>query len=315
LWGNARLVEGNMWLVELPVGDIAYFALRLVLGGLVIVAAVVCLRFARQARREHWPWRLATAAGILLSAGCALSVCDAIDNVVLRPHDPVILASWTWFFLFDLPLPILALLLIAAWRERDLALAQVLRLSVTDALTGALNRRGFLERAATSIVQARRAGLPAALIMFDIDHFKAINDSYGHPAGDEVLCNVAKVLTATMRPGDLLGRIGGEEFAVFLWDSTVAAGIAIADRLRNHVRTGVTHPAGAGGQVTVSGGVAPAHGTLEPEIALSLTLTVADEALYAAKRAGRDRILGAQADITVSNVGTAARMEEETGKV
>jgi hypothetical protein len=72
LWGNARLVEDNMRLVELPVGDIAYFALRLVLSGLVIVAAIVCLLFSWQARREHWPWRLATAAGMLLSAGCAL---------------------------------------------------------------------------------------------------------------------------------------------------------------------------------------------------------------------------------------------------
>ena len=310
------MIEDNMRLVELPVGDIAYFALRLVLSGLVIVAATVCLRFVWQAWREHWPWRLAAAGGVLLSAGGALSVYDAIDNVLLRPHDPVILASWMWFFLIDLPLPVLALLLITAWRKRDLALAQLLRLSVTDALTGTLNRRGFLERAATSIVQARRAGLPAALIMFDIDHFKAINDSYGHPAGDEVLRNVAKALTAAMRPGDLLGRIGGEEFAVFLWDSTVATGISIADRLRNHVRTGVTHPAGVGRQVTVSGGVAPAHRTLEPETALSLTLTAADEALYAAKRKGRDRIVGAQAaDVTMLNVETAARMQEEKGNV
>ena len=183
---------------------------------------------------------------MLLAAAGTLSTYDAIDNILLRPDDPVMLASWLWFFLFDLPLPILALLLIAAWRERDLALAELSRLSVTDALTGALNRRGFLERAATSIAQAQRSGLPSALIMFDIDHFKAINDGYGHAAGDEVLRNVARALLLAMRPGDLLGRLGGEEFAVFLYDSTVVAGASIADRLRAHVRQGVAHPVGAG---------------------------------------------------------------------
>ncbi len=174
-------------------------------------------------------------------------------------------------------------------------MAELSRLSVTDALTGALNRRGFLERAATSIAQAQRSGLPAALIMFDIDHFKAVNDGYGHAAGDQVLRNVARALLLAMRPGDLLGRLGGEEFAVLLYDSTVVAGVSIADRLRVEVRTGVAHPAGADRQVTVSGGVASAHGAFESETALSLALTIADKALYAAKREGRDRITAAQA--------------------
>jgi diguanylate cyclase (GGDEF)-like protein len=169
----------------------------------------------------------------------------------------VLLASWLWFFQFDLPLPILALLLISAWRERDRALAELSRLSVTDELTGALNRRGFLDRAATSIAQAQRSGLPTTLISFDIDYFKAINDGYGHGAGDEVLRTVATALLLAMRPGDLLGRLGGEEFAVFLYDSTVAAGVSIADRLRIDVRTVVAHPAGAGRQVTMSGGLRP----------------------------------------------------------
>jgi diguanylate cyclase (GGDEF)-like protein len=284
-----------MRLVESPIGDIVYFALRLGLSGLVVAAAAICSRFAWQARRDHWPWRLAGAGGALLAAAGALSTYDAIDNVLLRPHDPLILASWLWFLLFDLPLPILALLLIAAWRERDRAMAELSRLSVTDALTGALNRRGFLERAATSIAQAQRSGLPTAQIMFDIDHFKAVNDGYGHAAGDEVLRNVARALLLAMRPGDLLGRLGGEEFAVLLYDSTVVAGVSIADRLRADVRAGVAHPAGVGRHVTVSGGVAPAHGAFESETALSLALTSADNALYAAKREGRDRIMAAQA--------------------
>ena len=287
------------------IGDIAYFALRVALSGLVVTAVASCLRFVRGARREHCPWRLAFAGGVLLAAAGTLSVYDAIDNVLLRPHDPVLLASWLWLFLFDLPVPILALLLIAAWRRRDRAEAELLRRSVTDALTSALNRRGFLERAAISIAQAQRADLPAAVIMFDIDHFKAINDGYAHRAGDEVLRSVANTLSLAMRPGDLLGRVGGDEFAVFLYDSTVAAAVSIADRLRAHVRTSVAHPAGAGRQVTMSGGVAPVHGRFEPETALSRALMMADDALYAGKLAGRDRIVAASAvDVGIdSSVG------------
>ncbi len=290
---GADWLGANMRLVESPVGDIAYFALRLALSGLVAAAMASCLQFAWRARRDRRPWRLAAAGGVLLAAAGTLSAYDATDNVLLRPHDPVILASWLWFFLFDLPLPIMALLLVAAWRVRDRALAELSRLSITDALTGALNRRGFLERASTSIAQARRSGLPTALIMFDIDYFKAINDGYGHAAGDEVLRNLARALLLAMRPGDLLGRLGGEEFAIFLYDSTVAAGVTIADRLRAHVQASVVHPAAAGRQVTVSGGVATVDGAFEPETALSLALTIADKALYTAKHEGRDRVVAA----------------------
>ncbi len=294
-----------MQLFGSPIDDIAYFSLRLALSGLVVAATASCFRFAWQAHHKHLPLRLAGAGGVFLSAAAALSVYDAVDNVMLRPHDPVLLANWLWLFLFDLPLPILALLLVAAWRERDRTLAELSRLSVTDALTGALNRRGFLESAATSIAQAQRSGLPAALIMFDIDKFKAINDGYGHHAGDEVLRNVAKVLSLSMRPGDLLGRVGGEEFVVFLYDSSVADGVLIADRLRVNVRMDTPHPAGAGSRVTVSGGVAAVRGGFEPETALLQAMTMADDALYVAKREGRDRVEAAQAGVG-SDVGPSA---------
>ena len=284
-----------MRLLDLPAGDIAYFSARLVLGGVAAAAAAASLRYSLQARSDRQEWRLAGAGCVLLVAAGVLSAYDAVDNALLRPHDPITMASWLWFLLFDLPLPIWALLLIAAWRARDRALAELSRLSVTDQLTAALNRRGFLNRAVPSIALARRSGQPSALIMFDIDRFKAINDAYGHAAGDDVLRGLVTVLSAGMRPGDLLGRLGGEEFAVFLHDATRATAVSIAQRLCDQVRTGVEHPAGAGRVVTVSGGVAPVPGGFEPEAALSLALTSADEALYAAKRGGRDRIVVARA--------------------
>jgi diguanylate cyclase (GGDEF)-like protein len=284
-----------MQFLELPVGDIAYFILRLVLSGLAAAAAVASFHYARDAHRDGTEWRLAGGGCVLLTAAGFLSAYDAIDNVLLRPHDPIGLASWAWFFLFDLLLPIWALLLISAWRERDRALAELSRLSVTDQLTGALNRRGFLNRAVPAIAQARRSGQPSAVVTFDIDHFKAINDDYGHAAGDDVLRGLVNVLSAGMRPGDLLGRFGGEEFVVFLHDSTGVTAVSIAQRLSVQVRIGVAHPAGAGRMVTVSGGVAPVQDGFEPEAELSLALTSADELLYAAKRGGRDRIVAARA--------------------
>ncbi len=280
-----------MLISTLPAGDIAYFILRIALSSLTAAAAARSLVFAWEAYHTGWPWRVACGGGGLLVAGALMSAIDAVDNVLLRPHDPIPVASWLWLFVFDLLLPVWTLLLVAAWRARDKALDELSRLSVTDQLTGALNRRGFFERAAAAIAQARRTGLPAALIMFDIDHFKAVNDGHGHAAGDAVLRGVVQELSGALRTGDLLGRLGGEEFAVFLPNSTATAAFATAERLRLQVQTGVEHPEGAASQITLSGGIAVVPVGLEPEAALVRALKVADDALYAAKETGRNRVM------------------------
>ena len=128
-----------------------------------------------------------------------------------------------------------------------------------------------------------------------------------------MLCGLVTVLSAALRPGDLLGRLGGEEFAVFLHESTGTAAVSIAERLCDQVRSGVVHPAGTGGAVTVSGGVAPVPEHFEPEAALSLALSEADEALYAAKRGGRDRIVTAPTAIAAAGSLIGAYMTEGAG--
>jgi diguanylate cyclase (GGDEF)-like protein len=289
----------------MPISDAVYFIIRLVVSASVLLAAQSSLRVARRQYDLGRPWHIAaTGAALLLTAG-ALSTFDAIDNILLRPTDPIHPKDWWWLLLFDTLVPIWAFLVITAWRERDRALTELLRLSATDQLTGALNRRGFLERAASSIAQGRRSGVHPSVIMMDLDHFKAINDTYGHAAGDEVLRNSVAVLLATMRHGDLLGRVGGEEFAVLLHDATADAAASIADRLRLQVRSNVQHPGGAGNSVTISGGVAPVSGAFEPEVALSVALTKADEALYQAKCAGRDRIVLAAANEATPDLPSA----------
>lgn len=279
--------------MELPSAGLAYFWLRLALSGGAGAAAIAVLRFAWRAHREGRPWQWTATWGVMLSAAAVLSAYDAIDNELLRPNDPITLASWLWFVLFDLPMPILAFLLVLAWGTRDRALAELSILSVTDQLTGVINRRGFFERAIAAIAKSRRAALPTAVVVFDIDRFKVINDNYGHAAGDEVLRILSGTLSSAIRPGDILARLGGEEFVVFLHDSSGDTAVVIADQLRVAIRAGVPHPAGSSKVLTVSGGVAVLKDELEPEASLTIALKAADDALYIAKREGRDRVVAA----------------------
>jgi diguanylate cyclase (GGDEF)-like protein len=164
--------------------------------------------------------------------------------------------------------------------------AQLRRQAETDALTGVANRRGFLDHAEGALAAARGFSVPFGLVTFDLDHFKAINDSAGHAGGDAVLRLVASRCQAQLRSGDLLGRMGGEEFAVALPGLDHAAAGQVAERLRlalREVRPGFALP---GGVLTASFGIA----VRQPGEALGQLLLRADDALYAAKRGGRDRV-------------------------
>jgi diguanylate cyclase (GGDEF)-like protein len=154
-----------------------------------------------------------------------------------------------------------------------------------DALTGLLNRRGFEERFAVEVARATRAGAGLAVVAFDLDHFKQVNDERGHEAGDHVLTALAAVIRDHARAGDLAARWGGEEFVVVLPGADAEAARAFAER----VRAALTATALG---VTVSAGIGASEPPLDPRALLS----AADAALYAAKRAGRDRtVVGADA--------------------
>ena len=158
------------------------------------------------------------------------------------------------------------------------------RLARTDALTGLINRRGFDEALAREQARRERGGAPPALLLVDIDHFKQVNDTWGHQAGDETLRLLGGVLSTSFRSTDVVGRIGGEEFAVLLADCGPEEAAELARGLCERVRTqalGWEHP------ITVSVGVAT-----EAELAPTATalMAAADAALYAAKAAGRDRV-------------------------
>lgn len=155
-----------------------------------------------------------------------------------------------------------------------------------DALTGMPNRRHFLEVASHDIAQAERLGLPLALLVVDIDFFKAVNDRHGHLAGDEVLRRVARILKQGVRTGDLAARFGGEEFAVACPGCTTEEALALAERLRAAVEAAPLRFQQAALRLTVSIGLA----VRRPGESLDRLLQNADSALYEAKQRGRNRV-------------------------
>lgn len=169
------------------------------------------------------------------------------------------------------------------------ALREARTAAATDALTGLPNRRAFEERLTEAMAPGPEEASPLCLIMFDIDHFKSVNDRYGHPAGDAVLCGLANTLREWARPADRLARVGGEEFAVILPATSPEEAIPLADALRRAVaRDGFL--AGANGErlsVTISLGVA----LRQPGETGETLMGRADTALYEAKRQGRDRVV------------------------
>lgn len=179
-------------------------------------------------------------------------------------------------------------------------------LARTDALTGLLNRRAFDEALEHEFRRGARTAAPLSLLMIDVDHFKAFNDTYGHPAGDDCLRKLAQCLQQTIkRPADTAARYGGEELAAILPDTSPEGAVLLAEDFRNAVRElAIPHSGSDKGIVTVSIGVSTlgrgstigAHDDLVHR---------ADEALYAAKEAGRDRVQGGRP--TLAAVGTAGR--------
>lgn len=170
--------------------------------------------------------------------------------------------------------------------ERNRLQEELRLMALSDPLTGIGNRRYFLERAAEETRRSERYGDPLTFIILDIDRFKGVNDEYGHDAGDEVLRSVAVVVARTLRETDIIGRIGGEEFAALLIGASPDRSREIAERLRATVSRENVATARGVVSVTVSVGIA-IWGTGE---SLDDLYRRADEALYAAKKAGRDRV-------------------------
>lgn len=160
------------------------------------------------------------------------------------------------------------------------------RLSRTDRLTQLLNRGYWEESLAQEFDRDRRTGAACSLVMFDIDHFKKVNDNYGHPVGDEVIRHAAETLRGSVRATDIVGRYGGEEFGVILIDTPIDGAILVCERLRQRIEASTVEARGHRVRYTVSLGVATLTEDVED---YKVWIARADEALYQSKREGRNR--------------------------
>ena len=162
------------------------------------------------------------------------------------------------------------------------------QLSITDGLTGLLNRKHILELLDQEISRSRRYGHPVSVLMLDIDHFKNVNDTYGHQTGDIVMRRLADLFCETVRENDLVGRYGGEEFLILLPDSDAQSGVQTAQRIRKRVQDLEIDASGENVSVTVSIGISsfPQYGQ-----GADAVICAADEALYQAKSNGRNQVV------------------------
>ncbi|HEX3590985.1 MAG TPA: diguanylate cyclase [Pseudonocardiaceae bacterium] len=219
------------------------------------------------------PVRLALLAGAALIAPATLLALNMMGT--LRDV-PVIAGACAALFLFTIA------------RLAGLVVDQR-HLAITDVLTGLRTRRFFGSQLPLELTKARRAGSSLAVLIVDVDHFKSINDRYGHPAGDRVLVEVARRLRESVRHADFIARYGGEEFALVVPEIGPQELASIGERLRNQVAASpICVSPDIAIEVTVSVGTAgyPRHGKSPAEL-----ITTADRALYAAKSQGRDRVV------------------------
>jgi len=169
--------------------------------------------------------------------------------------------------------------------DRKLVEFELARLAATDSLTGLPNRRFFLDMANREVDRVRRFGGPASVAMIDIDHFKDINDTYGHAAGDEALRHLANSFKLSLREVDILARLGGEEFAVLLPGTNETGAKSLAEKMRATLSSTPVSSGPHTFRLTASFGAAD---LLSDDFDIAAALGRADAALYAAKRSGRD---------------------------
>jgi diguanylate cyclase (GGDEF)-like protein len=250
------------------------------------------LYFSDCRRTLAWTWRRRVALAycwpimvLLLVHAAAIPIHIPLAGAWTHP-DPADLDLLT-FAIFEAAFVCISTAYLFGGLAKDRIAARYRRASLTDPLTGVANRRGFFETGERLLMRARFAREPTALIVFDLDRFKSVNDRYGHHAGDNVLASFCRLATSQLRPNDLFGRIGGEEFACLLPDTGQHDALWLAERVRGTIEasshTFEQHAFG----LTVSVGVAISD---EEYSDLNALLDTADQALYRAKALGGNRV-------------------------
>jgi diguanylate cyclase (GGDEF)-like protein len=260
--------------------------------GAPTLIAIVLFLYAAWAISAYGP-RDARAASQFLCGILVLAVATWLARLVAMlmaldgTNDPQSIDLVVSLFAIGQMVNGVAATLALIWIDVRLMQSELSRVAHTDALTGLANRREVRRRFQEEASRAARHGQRFALVLLDVDHFKQVNDQYGHAVGDTALQAIANVLAASKRDEDVLGRIGGEEFLMVLMQQTREGALEAAGRLCESLRSAQLESCPDGLRMTMSGGVAlyPDDGShWDPLFA------AADRRLYAAKRAGRDRV-------------------------
>jgi diguanylate cyclase (GGDEF)-like protein len=234
---------------------------------------------------QVWRWPIIV---LLLAHAAAIPIHIPLVGALTNPDpsEPSDLDLLT-FAAFESAFVCISMAYLFGGLAKDRITASFRRASLTDPLTGVTNRRGFFEIGERLLARARFRKDPVALVIFDLDQFKYINDQFGHAIGDEVLIAFCRIASAQLRPNDLFGRLGGEEFATLLPNTAAQDAIWLAERVRVAIEA-ASHTVEAHTiRMTVSAGVASLN---EGTTALGAFLSAADNALYRAKATGRNRV-------------------------
>jgi diguanylate cyclase (GGDEF)-like protein len=265
---------------------------RFIWGGLIYAFQVVLIGQALLSdseTRKGRAWRLLFGGVIMIFAVLVMRAVAAGSGLVdfAQPQNHVAL-HWVQVITF---IAVMATALLGSvgfvLMIKERTDREIMQLAMTDSLTGVPNRRALMEQA--ELVRAQRGGNPVALLMIDVDHFKRINDTFGHPAGDEVLRQASALMGQRLRAGDVLGRYGGEEFCVIAPGTDAEGALILAESLRKVLAVTPLRTEAGEVSVTVSIGIACCAGDAGRE--LKSLLAESDAALYQAKQAGRNCVM------------------------
>ena len=299
IWSAARLFQGRrvrwglmflgaaVWLVAWLFPAFAHSAASRILVSSLIVAgytfliAIELWRERRQLLIRRWPALFVPMLhGAIFLFPVALATLSHDRNMFRS-----LAGGWVAAFVIEIVLYAVGAAFIVLILSKDRSVHFYKTAAATDPLTGVLNRRGFFEGAAIIMDRNRRSLTPVSVLAFDLDHFKSINDRWGHAVGDSVLRLFATVVRKTMRAGDIIGRVGGEEFVAIL-SSKPADAVTVAERVRAAFAAASAEVDGRPIAATISAGVASGS----PLATVDALIAAADAALYRAKANGRNRV-------------------------
>jgi diguanylate cyclase (GGDEF)-like protein len=323
MWGGARCFEGRRiricWMfagVAIWLGACQFGSFYQSESARIVLASVILSTYALLGAREVWHARdkelisrWPTLALLVVHAGFLLGRLPFAGELTFPPVRGGPHALIVFIMAFEALFTAFCLAFLRVNMSKERAELEQRKAALTDWLTGIANRRAFFDLGNPLLERTLAARQSAALLLFDLDRFKEVNDTAGHQAGDRVLKEFSNLVAASMRPGDLFGRLGGEEFACLLVDASMANALQVAERVRREFAS-MCLPY-LENNATVSVGVAMAS---DAGRNLQALLATADRALYRAKADGRNRVAPAPLILVDTNGGEAARQANGTGR-